>query len=57
MAQSGSVPTGPSEAYLRLLKREITPEEYAKSVRQRLREDRSSNGSSSETGTQRQRAR
>lgn len=57
MAKHGSVPTGPSEAYLRLLKQEITPEEYAKSVRKRLREDRSSNGARAGTGTERQRAR
>lgn len=34
----GSVPTGPSVEYLRLLREEITPEEYAKLVRRRLKE-------------------
>jgi hypothetical protein len=56
MAQRGSVPTGPSEDYLRLLKREISVEEYAKSVERRLREDRSDRGARSSNGAQRQRA-
>lgn len=34
----GSVPAGPSEEYLRLLREEISAEEYAKRVRRRLRE-------------------
>lgn len=34
----GAVPTGPSEEYLRLLREEISPEEYAKRVKRRLRE-------------------
>ena len=41
MAHSGSVPIGPSQAYLRLLKREITPEDYAKIVKERLSKDQS----------------
>lgn len=36
MGTSGSLPTGPSEQYLRLLKGEISPQEYAKSVRERV---------------------
>jgi hypothetical protein len=52
MAQRGSVPTGPSKDYLRLLKREISAEEYAKSVKRRLREDRSDRGSESSNGAQ-----
>ena len=55
MAQRGSVPTGPSEDYLRLLKREITAEEYAKSVKRRLREDRSDRGSEPSSGAEKQR--
>lgn len=51
----GAVPTGPSEEYLRLLREEISPEEYAKRVKRRLREgqvrdatrlDQRTNGSS-----------
>jgi hypothetical protein len=36
---SGSVPTGPSELYLRLLKGEITPEEYARRAKKRVQEE------------------
>lgn len=36
MASEGSVPTGPSEAYLRLLKGQITPEDYTKGVKKRV---------------------
>jgi hypothetical protein len=45
MTQRGSIPTGPSEQYLRLLKGEITPEEYRASVKDRLdAEKRGENG-------------
>jgi hypothetical protein len=37
-SNGGSVPTGPSEEYLRLLREEISAEEYAKRVKRRLRE-------------------
>ena len=33
----GSIPTGPSEQYLRLLRGEIEPKEYAASVEKRVR--------------------
>ena len=36
MTDKGSIPAGPSEQYLRLLKGEITPGEYAKSVKKRV---------------------
>jgi hypothetical protein len=39
-SNGGSVPTGPSEEYLRLLREEISPEEYAKRVKRRLRKGR-----------------
>ncbi len=45
MASQGSVPTGPSEQYLRLLKGQITPEDYAKGVKKRVSAQRQ-NGSS-----------
>jgi hypothetical protein len=35
----GSVPTGPSELYLSLLKGTITPEEYAKKAKKRAQEE------------------
>lgn len=38
MTDKGSIPTGPSEQYLRLLKGEISPKEYAKSVERRVQE-------------------
>jgi hypothetical protein len=39
MPDYGSVPTGPSELYLKLLKGEITPEEYARAAKKRAQED------------------
>lgn len=36
MTDKGSIPAGPSEQYLRLLKGEIGPEEYAISVKRRV---------------------
>lgn len=36
MTDRGTIPAGPSEHYLRLLKGEITPEEYVKSVKRRV---------------------
>jgi hypothetical protein len=45
MTSQGSVPTGPSEQYLKLLKGELSPEEYAKGVKKRVRAERK-NGSS-----------
>ncbi len=57
MAEKGSIPTGPSEQYLRLLKGEITPEEYAKSVEKRVREPQPvTRESSGSTGAQPKRA-
>lgn len=45
MAGRGSIATGPSEQYLRLLKGEITPEEYARSVKKRVDEQHRGNKS------------
>lgn len=57
MTKSGSIPPDPSEHYLRLLKGEITPEDYAKSVKQRVDDrargdepKRSSTGAKSQRG-------
>lgn len=36
VTDKGSIPAGPSDQYLLLLKGEITPEEYAKSVKKRV---------------------
>lgn len=49
MATEGSIPTGPSEAYLRLLKGEIGPEDYAKGVKKRVSAQRQ-NGNSGRSG-------
>jgi hypothetical protein len=35
----GSISTGPSDLYLDLLKGEISPEDYAKKAKKRVRED------------------
>jgi len=35
----GSIPTGPSDLYLNLLKGIISPEDYAKKAKKRVRED------------------
>jgi hypothetical protein len=35
----GSIPTGPSELYLSLLKGKITPEDYAKRAKKRVHEE------------------
>lgn len=35
----GSIPTGPSELYLRLLKGEVSPEDYAKQAKKRGQEE------------------
>lgn len=35
----GSIPTGPSELYLKLLKGEITPENYAKRAKKRVQQE------------------
>jgi hypothetical protein len=40
MASQGSVPTGPSEQYLKLLKGDLSPEAYAKGVKKRVRAER-----------------
>jgi hypothetical protein len=55
VASQGSVPTGPSEQYLRLLKGQISPEEYAKNVKKRVRAQRQNgnSGHSAKSGAQR----
>lgn len=35
----GSIPTGPSELYLSLLKGKISPEDYAKQAKKRVQEE------------------
>lgn len=35
----GSIPAGPSELYLNLLKGKITPEDYAKQAKKRVHEE------------------
>jgi hypothetical protein len=35
----GSIPTGPSDLYLNLLKGTISPEDYAKKAKKRVREE------------------
>lgn len=50
----GSIPIGPSDLYLRLLKGEITPEEYAKRAKKRIQSEARKRPSS--TAAQRERA-
>lgn len=54
MTDYGSVPIGPSPLYLSLLKGEITPEEYAKRAKKRIREESRKRPSGSATVVQRQ---
>jgi len=49
MASEGSAPTGPSEAYLQLLKGRITPEDYVKCVKKRVSDQRQDGGSGQPT--------
>lgn len=51
MASEGSVPTGPSEAYLQLLKGRITPEDYVKGVKKRVGGQRPNGNSGQPTKT------
>lgn len=53
----GSIPTGPSELYLQLLKGEIKPEDYAKRAKKRLQDEARERPKGLKTATQRQRAR
>ena len=56
MSHYGSVPTGPSELYLKLLKGEIAPAEYNKRVKDRG-EAEERNQPSGDTGAQSKRGR
>jgi hypothetical protein len=49
------IPTGPSEQYLRLLKGEISPEEYARSVEKRVDEQRRRGDKGGQSAAQRKR--
>ena len=51
----GSIPMGPSELYLRLLKGEITPEDYAKQAKKRIQNEANERPQGRRTATQRQR--
>jgi hypothetical protein len=53
----GSIPTGPSELYLRLLKGEISPQDYAKQAKKRLQDEARERPKGRRTATQRQRAK
>lgn len=52
----GSIPTGPSELYLQLLKGEISPEDYAKQAKKRSQDEAREKPKGARTATQRQRA-
>lgn len=52
----GSIPTGPSELYLQLLKGEISPEDYAERAKKRIQDEARERPRSKRTATQRQRA-
>ena len=53
----GSIPTGPSELYLQLLKGEISPRDYAKQAKKRLQSEARERPKGKGTATQRQRAK
>jgi hypothetical protein len=52
----GSIPMGPSELYLQLLKGEITPEDYAKQAKKRIQNEAGERPKGKRTAAQRQRA-
>jgi hypothetical protein len=52
----GSIPMGPSELYLQLLKGEITPETYAEKAKKRIQSEANERPKGKRTATQRQRA-
>jgi hypothetical protein len=52
----GSIPTGPSELYLQLLKGDISPEDYAKQAKKRIQDEAREKPKGTRTATQRQRA-
>lgn len=52
----GSIPMGPSELYLQLLKGEITPENYAKQAKRRIQNEANERPKGKRSATQRQRA-
>jgi hypothetical protein len=52
----GSIPMGPSELYLQLLKGEITPEAYAKQAKKRIQSEANERPRGKRTATQGQRA-
>jgi hypothetical protein len=51
----GSIPTGPSELYLQLLKGEISPQDYAEQAKKRLQDEARERPRGKRTATQRQR--
>ena len=51
MASKGSVPTGPSEAYLQLLKGKLSPEDYVNGVKKRVSDQRQNGNSGQPTKT------
>jgi hypothetical protein len=51
----GSIPIGPSELYLQLLKGEISPQDYAKQAKKRLQDEARERPRGKRTATQRQR--
>jgi hypothetical protein len=53
----GSIPTGPSEIYLQLLKGEISPEDYARQAKKRIQSEARERPRGRRTATQRQRAK
>ncbi|HEX6455184.1 MAG TPA: hypothetical protein VF009_01550 [Solirubrobacterales bacterium] len=53
----GSIPTGPSELYLQLLKGEISPEDYAKQAKKRIQDEARERPRGKRTATQRQQAK
>jgi hypothetical protein len=53
----GSIPTGPSELYLRLLKGEISPQDYAKQAKKRLQDEARERPKGRRTATQRERSK
>jgi hypothetical protein len=53
----GSIPTGPSELYLQLLKGDISPQDYADQAKKRLQDEARERPRGKRAATQRQRAK
>lgn len=53
----GSIPTGPSDLYLQLLKGDISPQDYAEQAKKRIQDEARERPIGRRSATQRQRAK